>query len=211
MVGIYKIVSPTNKVYIGQSWNIENRKSGYKMLTQKKQSKLYNSLKKYGFSSHVFKIIHELPKDIDQNILDQYEILYWSQYKNLSYDMLNIRFPGARGKHSEETKEKMRKPKPEGFGEKISKIQTGSKRPESVLRMLGENNPMKKKNIVEKISGENYYNAKKVAGYDNNGNLISTWNTIKEASIELKISSSGIVRCCKGLRKTTSKYQFKYI
>ena len=59
--------------------------------------------------------------------------------------------------------------------------------------------------------GQSWNIENRKSGYDNNGNLISTWNTIKEASIELKISSSGIVRCCKGLRKTTSKYQFKYI
>ena len=50
MIGIYKITSPTNKIYIGQSTNIENRWNDYyKMIRCKRQTRLYNSLKKYGF------------------------------------------------------------------------------------------------------------------------------------------------------------------
>ena len=48
MIGIYKITSPTKKIYIGQSINIEYRIESYKKLIRcKKQIKLYNSLKKY--------------------------------------------------------------------------------------------------------------------------------------------------------------------
>jgi len=43
MVGIYKIISPTNKIYIGQSTNIENRWIKYKCLDCKVQIKLYRS------------------------------------------------------------------------------------------------------------------------------------------------------------------------
>ena len=59
MIGIYKITSPSKKVYIGQSVNIENRKNIYSKIKCKGQSKLYNSLKKYGFSEHKFEIICE--------------------------------------------------------------------------------------------------------------------------------------------------------
>ena len=48
MIGIYKITSPNNKVYIGQSVDIEKRLKRYKNLNCKKQSKIYNSLNKYG-------------------------------------------------------------------------------------------------------------------------------------------------------------------
>ena len=107
MVGIYKIESPSGKIYIGQSWNIEFRFNQYKQLKCKRQLSLYNSLIKYGFDNHVINVIHELPADISQEVIDIYEIIYWKQYKDLNHNMLNIRQPGSRGKHSEETKKKM--------------------------------------------------------------------------------------------------------
>ena len=59
MIGIYKITSPTKKIYIGQSINIEKRFKHYKSLRCKSQTKLYNSFLKYGYNNHVFEIIEE--------------------------------------------------------------------------------------------------------------------------------------------------------
>ncbi len=109
MIGIYKITSPSGKIYIGQSWNLQRRKTEYSSSHGIKfQVALYNSIKKYTWSNHVFSIIHELPKDITQEVIDRYEVLYWEQYKSLGIKMLNIKEPGSGGKHSEETKKKMR-------------------------------------------------------------------------------------------------------
>ena len=57
MVGIYKITNPNNKVYIGQSIDIEKRFKQYKRYSCKAQPKLYNSLNKYGVENHIFEII----------------------------------------------------------------------------------------------------------------------------------------------------------
>ena len=59
MIGIYKITSPTGKIYIGQSNNIENRKKFYKRLDCINQIKLYNSLLKYSWKQHIFEVIEE--------------------------------------------------------------------------------------------------------------------------------------------------------
>lgn len=108
MIGIYKLTSPTGKVYIGQSWDISKRMSKYKSTHCEDQLKLYNSIKKYGFGNHEFKIVHQLPVDIDQNILDYYEQLYMDAYRDCGIELMNIRDGGSRGKHSEETIKKMR-------------------------------------------------------------------------------------------------------
>jgi hypothetical protein len=56
IIGIYKITSPSNKIYIGQSNNILYRwKYCYKKLNCKSQRHLYNSLMKYGFDNHVIR------------------------------------------------------------------------------------------------------------------------------------------------------------
>ena len=60
MIGIYKITSPTKKVYIGQSVNIERRFSTYKRNNPiNKQPRLYGSFKKYGIENHKFEIVCE--------------------------------------------------------------------------------------------------------------------------------------------------------
>jgi hypothetical protein len=56
-----------------------------------------------------------LPKDVSQSTLDQYETLYWLAYKDLGRQMLNLREPGSRGKHSEITKKKMSESKKKAF------------------------------------------------------------------------------------------------
>ena len=45
ITGIYKITSPTNKVYIGQSYNINKRVNHYSNLLCKGQPKLFQSTK----------------------------------------------------------------------------------------------------------------------------------------------------------------------
>jgi group I intron endonuclease len=60
MIGIYKITSPSGKIYIGQSKTLEKRKNNYSNLRDcKNQPRLYASLVKYGFSEHIFEVIEE--------------------------------------------------------------------------------------------------------------------------------------------------------
>lgn len=101
IVGIYKITSPDGKIYIGQAGDIENRFSTYKICNCKSQSKLYNSLKKYGVINHTFKVIHLCSK-IELNEL---EIYYGKLFNVTDREVgLNIRECGGnRGKLSPET------------------------------------------------------------------------------------------------------------
>ncbi len=105
-IGIYKITSPSGKVYIGQSWNIKKRFISYKNCN-KRQVYLYNSFKKYGYNKHFFEIVCCLPKDVTQEILNCYEQLYMDLYRNCNITLLNIREAGPGGKHSDRTRELM--------------------------------------------------------------------------------------------------------
>jgi hypothetical protein len=105
-IGIYKIISPNGKIYIGQSINIEQRWSkDYKTLRCKTQPKLYNSLKKYGFENHIFEVIEEC---------EEFKLLeretYWKTfYKVLEIPSLCCRIDGRFGNMSQETKDKISK------------------------------------------------------------------------------------------------------
>jgi group I intron endonuclease len=106
MIGIYKITSPSGKVYIGQAVDIERRKQKYKHLNCKGQPRLYASLVKYGFSEHIFEVLEECSV-VSLNIRER----HWQDfYHVLSRDGLNCRLTAAEDKSgylSESTKQKI--------------------------------------------------------------------------------------------------------
>lgn len=106
MVGIYKITSPSGKVYIGQSWDIDRRLREYKCL-RGINGILKSSVIKYGFDSHEIKVLHELPSDVEQDVLDKYEQLYMDVFRDAGFCLMNLRGAGSRGKHCQETRIKM--------------------------------------------------------------------------------------------------------
>lgn len=109
IVGIYKITSPTGRIYIGQSWNINTRWRQHKNEKAYK-GPLQKSFKAHGFSAHFFEVVHQLPPDVDQVVLDAYEILYIQLYRDCNVQLLNVA-PGGLGgkgyKHRDEDKKRM--------------------------------------------------------------------------------------------------------
>lgn len=88
--GIYKITSPSGRIYIGQSVNILERWKGYNRYGSPTQTLLHRSFMKYGIKSHSFEIVHELPKDCGKRVLSQYEQFYMDAYRDCRVTLLNI-------------------------------------------------------------------------------------------------------------------------
>jgi group I intron endonuclease len=108
MVGIYKITSPSGKVYIGQSINIKRRFKEYNRKQCNQSIKLFNSLIKYGPEKHKFEIIEEC--EVER--LNEREEYYISLFNSVN-EGLNIKLsskPSWTGKkrpeHSKLLKEK---------------------------------------------------------------------------------------------------------
>jgi group I intron endonuclease len=57
--GVYKITSPSGKVYVGSSMHILKRWWYYRKMKCKEQVKLYNSFVKYGVDNHIFEVVKE--------------------------------------------------------------------------------------------------------------------------------------------------------
>ena len=146
MIGIYKIVNIKNKVYIGQSTNIEKRFIQYKnILGSKSQTKLYNSFKKYNIKNHLFEIIEECPAEL----LNDRE-RYWQDYYNVLKNGLNCRLTKSNDKSgliSKESKTKIRNAK---IGIKFTNNHK--------LKM--SNNAYRKNLVLDKINGIYYESAK---------------------------------------------------
>lgn len=108
MIGIYKITSPSNRIYVGQSVRIERRKTEHKKLYGI-GPKLKHSYEKYGFENHIFEIIEEC--SVEQ--LEEREI-YWKKYyvDLVGWDFVlfhNLYDLGSFGPWREEQKEEHRK------------------------------------------------------------------------------------------------------
>jgi group I intron endonuclease len=103
--GIYKITSPSRKIYIGQSVDILLRFGVYKRLKFKNQHRLFNSLTKYGVDRHRFEIVHVCEVS-ELNRLERYYIDLYRTFNN-KYG-LNLREGGSSvSKMSIESREKM--------------------------------------------------------------------------------------------------------
>lgn len=55
-----------------------------------------------------------------------------------------------------------------------------------------------------------YSKAKKIKQYDLQGNLIKEWDCMREIGEQLSLKPSHICNCCKGKRKTTGGYMWRY-
>jgi len=104
--GIYKITSPSKKVYIGKSVNVFSRWSDYRGLRCKQQVRLYHSLKKYGWEKHKFEILCQCGKSELNNL----EIYYIELYQCFNSEFgLNLQGGGIGGKMSNESRSKISK------------------------------------------------------------------------------------------------------
>lgn len=144
MIGvIYKITSPSGRVYIGQSIDIEKRFKSYSNLRCKNQRKLYRSFLKYGFDNHDFMIIDF----IDSNFLNERE-RYWQDYYNSMETGLNCLLTKTSDKSGKMCESTILKKSINTMGDKH--WCWGKSRPDASKRMK-ENNPMKNPETVLKV------------------------------------------------------------
>ena len=106
IIGIYKITSPTGKIYIGQSIDIQRRFNEYKSNKGcSVATRLYHSLKKYGFENHTTEILIEC----DVSELNDKEIYFIEKYLSFNTEHgMNLHSGGNSHKVSDETREKLR-------------------------------------------------------------------------------------------------------
>jgi len=104
--GIYKITSPSGKVYIGQSVDIQQRFYYYKKgKNYKTQTRLRHSIEKYGIENHLFEILHLCTVEE----LNAYERYYQDLFDVLGPNGLNCTLQHSdekTGKNSTESNKK---------------------------------------------------------------------------------------------------------
>lgn len=234
MIGIYKITSPSGKIYIGQSINLERRLSRYKsnLNSSKGQIRLNRSFIKYGVENHLFEIVLEcLVKDL--NIKER----YYQELFNCVEAGLNLRYTKTldkSGKMSAESIAKMvhykknitpehrEKLREIGRNKEVMPTMLGKTHSDETKKKMSDASKGKKKTIEHKqkisksklgtiVSDETKAKkSKPVLQYDLQGNFIAKYFGIKEAARKIGMSDSLIGDVCRGKCKQGRGFIWKY-
>ena len=203
MVKIYVLEKNCIPFYIGKAKNTIRRK--------------HSHAKTYGL-------------DIQLHIIDEVEDwkfweCYWiEQFKQWGFKLENKNNGGGGpSSYTEEQKQKMRKPRKEGTGAKISKVLKGNHSKyytESVRQKISEGNKIPKPFSDEHIQNMGIAKRKQatpVLQYDLEDNFITEWESkgqaaewIKEQTGKTSNVTSQIKDCILGKQKTAFKYKWKY-
>ncbi len=206
---IYKITSPTNKIYIGKTTRLNDRISSYRTSNGiSEQKMIFSSIKKHGWENHKFEVIDEAPVDK----LSDLEIHYIQQYNSFHYknpDGMNLTLGGEgclgrkdtfetiqkransiKGrKHSEETKKLM------------SSLKKGKITNEETIKNRNNTRLLK---LIEKH--ESILQIDKITN-----KIIKEWTMLpKDIAKILNICDTNIIKCLNNRKEHTLGFIWRY-
>lgn len=222
IIGVYKITNiVNNKVYIGSSINMKKRSNEHFCMLKNgnhHSSKLQKAYNKYGKQSFIFELIEEC----DKNIITERE-QYWlnelDSYNNGYNCTLNVEKFMLGKKHSDETKNKMRKKhksfsiplENRRFGEKNSMY--GVKRSDRIRKILDKTGTKHSTESKKKMSNSRLCNTnsrKKIILSNLNGEILKKYESLTKASEDLGIKLYVISNILRKKRNNVGNYTFKY-
>jgi group I intron endonuclease len=211
---IYKISSPSGRLYIGQTQNLRKRINSYKCDIKKnrKEIKLHNSLRKYSWDAHILEVIEK----VEDCLLDEREIYWIAFYKTYCYEYprgLNMT-KGGDGNNGSWMHDIKRR-------EKQAKRFTGNGNPfygkhhteEFKARKSKEVSEYNKQNGIKVpewgIQKSRLQKIKPVLVYDNKGIFLREFESYVEATKFTKCSSRDIYNSVSGKRTHAKGYVFR--
>lgn len=195
--GIYKITSPSGKVYIGHSKDIKDRWLDYKRKVCKKQRRLYNSLVKYGSEKHTFEIIEECIFEE----LNKRERHWQDFYDVTSKKGLNCHLTKTdelKLVHSEDTIRRMREAK------KGKKNSEESKEKNRIASTGKRHTAETKKQMRENMLGDNHPRSKVVLNTETG----IFYTCVREAAEAYNISKTTLGYWLRGERENISNLKY---
>jgi group I intron endonuclease len=200
MIGIYKITSPSGKIYIGQSQDIKLRFYYYSIKYCFRQRRLYHSLKKYGSENHIFETIEEC--SIEE--LNKKERYYQELYDVIGENGLNCIYQGTDEKRKVVSDEMKRKISIANTGDKNGMFGVKQTEEFKQARRNHRHTPESLKKIGDRSRGGNNANAKLVID-------LSTgifYDCIGDASFVLDLKRDTLKQKLNGRRKNKTTYIF---
>ena len=212
---IYKITSPSGRLYVGKTHDLRKRINAYKCDVRKnrKDLKLHNSLRKYGWDAHILEVIEE----VEDCLLDEREIYWIAELNTYCYKNpkgLNMTLGGD--------------------GQRSTWMHNIERRRKQAQRFSGEGNPFYGKRHTEefkkkKSKQSSEYNKKhniripewgiekgrkakrrEIVCYDLNGVFVKEYPSLALASSELNMHHSCITDSLRGKKSQAKGYVFRY-
>jgi group I intron endonuclease len=207
---IYKITSPSGRVYVGQTTRTANQRIVQYKSKRKKTGKslILRSIEKYGWDAHVFEVIED---NVPKELLNDQEV-YWvaklKTYAAENLDGMNLTRGGDYRESWKNDKTRVER----------AKMRRGEKSPSWGKKWSKE---MKKK-IAEGVSRYNKLNGVrpseecnkkarekhlvKVVVYDINGDFVNEYESIIAASRSLGLNRKCAIDTVNGRQKHTKGY-----
>jgi len=228
MIGIYKITSPSKKIYVGQSKDIAFRWGDYRALRCKQQPRLFRSFNRYGVTNHIFEVLEECNVE-DLNRRERY---WQDRYKVLGRNGLNCVLQctsDSKKEVSVETKAKIRhsaqtfskSEKGRALIEERRRRLKGTLRSEEAKQKTSDTlRGMRKgikhteehrKKLSEAKMGKRGALANKsrpITQFNSDGEFIKNWDSIQLA--KESIGAGDIQSCLRGRQKTAGGFIWKY-
>jgi len=213
---IYKYISPSGKIYVGQTINEKSRKSQHKNQNSKSNTYFGKAIRKYGFE---YKVIIKFKPTIDKlklkRVLDKLEKRYIELYNSDKVELGYNLNEGGKGNlgyvQSEEVKNRIgelskeRWKDPEFKAKSIEAFKNG---------MTGKSGTQWTEETKKKMSKSQDKNKKKVYKYNLHRELIGEFNSIADAARSIdstntfKTINNRISECCSGKRTTTYEHMW---
>ncbi len=221
--GIYKITNINNgKIYIGSSFclgGFNRRWIVHKSQLNKGRhhnSHLQSAWNKYGNELFKFEIIEIVEDSEIIFIREQYYIDYYQSFDDkLGYNLSKRCVAPMLGlKHTEEAKKKI------GLASIGNKYALGFKHSDETKKKMSDSRQNITVETRQKRSrslmgnknslGFKSVHRKQIYQMDIDNNIIKLWDCMTIAASNLNLKTANICKVCKGLRKTTGGYKWKY-
>lgn len=219
MIGtIYKLTSPSGKIYIGQTTNLKDRKrSLYNPNKYYSGHRLDNAIKKYGIENFKYEIIAQIEledKFLLRKHLDDLEIHYIKKFDSYN-NGYNMTLGGSGSKGCFQTEESRNKISEKAKGRKGSMLgrhlseEQRKKVSDYAKTRLGNKNPFYGKTHNQDSKDKiGIANGKPVIQIDLEGNIISEFRSAREAAISLgkPKANSEILKVCNNYISPNNKH-----
>lgn len=213
---VYKHITPSGKIYVGQTNSSIEKRAGNNGVLYKMCPYFYKAIAKYGWDNieHIVVSAGLTKKEADW--LEKYLIAYYNTTDSTYGYNLTFGGDGVEGRIvSEETRAKIKsKSKGKHYSEK-TEFKKGHGFSKETLEKISKANKGRKLSEVTKCKMSqsrkgNTYNMRKVAAYKG-CEKVGEYKSITEAASALNVSRRTVYNYIKGITGDGSLYKFYYI
>ena len=211
---IYKITSPSNKIYIGKTYDLRKRINSHKCSAKKNKNLiLYNSIRKYGWDAHVLEVL----EDVEDSLLNEREMHWIKEFNSYCQEnpmCMNMTLGGdgqrSSWMHDTERREYMSKLF-SGEGNKFY----GKKHTEETKKIISEKASIRNKErgtTIPKWGAEKgrLKVIKPCLAYNNKGEFIGEYDSLTSCAKALEVSAGNVSGCLIHGSWIGGKYTIRY-